>query len=123
MAIHIEEAVEVEHALNGAAKAQTPEGALRLEDLLSELSSYLPEDDAAVVRRAYNMAEAAHDGQFRRSGEPFVQHPLAVALELAKLRMDCATVAAGLLHDVSEDTAITLGEIEVRFGKGDYAPR
>ncbi len=117
MAIHIEEAVEVEHALNGAAGAQTPEGALRLDDLLAELRSYLPADEAAVVRRAYNMAAAAHDGQFRRSGEPFVQHPLAVALELAKLRLDCATVAAGLLHDVPEDTALTLGEIEARFGK------
>ena len=117
MAIHIEEAVEVEHALNGAAKAQTPDGALRLDDLLRELRNYLPEEDAAVVRRAYNMAAAAHDGQFRRSGEPFVQHPLAVALELAKLRLDCATVAAGLLHDVPEDTAITPGEIEARFGK------
>ena len=115
MVIRIEEAVGHEPA--GNAAAQVHEGALRLDDLLLELGEYLPDGDSSVVRRAFDFAEASHAGQFRQSGEPFVQHPLAVALELARLRLDCATVAAGLLHDVPEDTAITHGEIEAQFGK------
>ncbi|MCS6772713.1 MAG: bifunctional (p)ppGpp synthetase/guanosine-3',5'-bis(diphosphate) 3'-pyrophosphohydrolase, partial [Thermoflexales bacterium] len=70
------------------------------------------------VARAYRLAEAAHHGQTRRSGEPYILHPLAVACILAKLKLDPPTIAAALLHDVVEDTSVTLDDIRAQFGPG-----
>jgi GTP pyrophosphokinase len=72
--------------------------------------------DRDLVRRAYEFAAAAHEGQFRESGEPYIQHSLAVAGLLADLRMDPEIVAAGLLHDVVEDCGVSVEEIEGSFG-------
>ena len=79
--------------------------------------SYLQPDEVALVREAYAFAEAAHSGQTRYSGEPYITHPLAVAGALAEWRMDAQAVIAALLHDVMEDTAVTKAEIARRFGK------
>ncbi|MBI2307157.1 MAG: bifunctional (p)ppGpp synthetase/guanosine-3',5'-bis(diphosphate) 3'-pyrophosphohydrolase [Rhodocyclales bacterium] len=79
--------------------------------------SYLQPDEIALVRDAYAFAEAAHSGQKRYSGEPYITHPLAVAGALAEWRMDAQAVIAALLHDVMEDTAVTKVEIARRFGK------
>jgi GTP pyrophosphokinase len=77
--------------------------------------SYTPQD-LELVRRAYDTATAAHSGQDRRSGEPYIVHPEAVAGILADLRLDAKTISAALLHDVAEDTAITLANLTVAFG-------
>ncbi|MGX9707282.1 RelA/SpoT family protein [Laceyella tengchongensis] len=87
-----------------------------VEQLLSLAATYLTEDDLVQLRRAYEFADEAHKGQFRKSGEPYILHPIAVAEILADLRMDVPTLIAALLHDVVEDTGVTLEEIEERFG-------
>jgi guanosine-3',5'-bis(diphosphate) 3'-pyrophosphohydrolase len=87
-----------------------------IAQLTSKLESYLPPDHVERVREAYDYAEAAHKGQKRRSGEPYITHPVAVADILADLRMDGATVAAAILHDVVEDTGVSTAEIAEHFG-------
>ncbi|OUM88435.1 MAG: (p)ppGpp synthetase [Bacillus thermozeamaize] len=86
-----------------------------IEELCKKLD-YLSEEERAQVREAYRMAEEAHKGQTRKSGEPYIFHPLAVAGILADLQMDVSTIVAALLHDVVEDTEISLKQIEERFG-------
>ena len=87
-----------------------------IDDLLLQMRAYLPQVDLGLVRRAYEFASRAHEGQRRGTGEPYVQHPLETALLLADLQLDRATIAAGLLHDVPEDTASTLDEVRAEFG-------
>jgi GTP pyrophosphokinase len=87
-----------------------------IDDLLRKLRTYLPGADLSVVRRAYEFAALAHEGQRRGTGEPYVQHPLETALLLADLQLDQGTIVAGLLHDVPEDTSHSLDEIRERFG-------
>jgi GTP pyrophosphokinase len=79
-------------------------------------AQYLPEAELAVIRRASELAEQAHGEQLRASGEPYVTHPLSVAMILAGLRLDTATIVAALLHDVVEDTSVPLERIEREFG-------
>src|SRR3989338_2975535 len=90
---------------------------LRLNDVLDQVQSYLPDADLDLIKRAYVFAAKAHEGQKRRSGEPYVAHPLAVAQLLAELRLDVPSIVASLLHDTVEDTSITLEEVEQIFGK------
>ena len=85
-------------------------------DLESRIA-YLSEADRAVLHRAYLVAERAHAGQFRLSGEPYVEHPVAAAVLLSELRLDAETLAAALLHDTVEDTDVTLDEIRGEFGE------
>src|ERR671932_2485360 len=87
-----------------------------ITSLLSKVTAYDPEADEELIARAYGTAHAAHKGQVRKSGEPFVYHPLATADILAELHLDPTTVAAALLHDVLEDTGVTKKELEERFG-------
>jgi guanosine-3',5'-bis(diphosphate) 3'-pyrophosphohydrolase len=87
-----------------------------IAQLVSKLEAYLPPDQVDRVREAYDTAESAHKGQKRRSGEPYITHPVAVADILADLRMDGATIAAAILHDVVEDTGVSGTEIAERFG-------
>jgi len=87
-----------------------------LDRLLQRLREANPNADLDIIRRAYAFAAEAHEGQYRRSGEPYVMHALGVAEILASLRLDPVTVAAGLLHDVPEDTKHTLEEIRQTFG-------
>ncbi len=88
-----------------------------LDQLISRVQSYNPNADVELVRRAYAFSEKAHAGQTRRSGEPYLQHPLAVAGVLTMLRSDVTAVAAALLHDTLEDTLATPDELEKEFGK------
>src|SRR5689334_2443449 len=81
------------------------------------LGHYLPRPAIALVERAFEFSETAHRGQFRKSGEPYITHPLAVASILSQWRLDAQGLAAALLHDVMEDTNVTKSEIEDSFGK------
>ncbi|MDB5808334.1 MAG: (p)ppGpp synthetase SpoT/RelA, partial [Betaproteobacteria bacterium] len=85
--------------------------------LFKKWSGYLKPDDLARVETAYHFSEAAHTGQFRASGDPYISHPLAVANILAQLHLDSQALSAALLHDVVEDTAVTKSEISKKFGK------
>ncbi|WP_417534837.1 bifunctional GTP diphosphokinase/guanosine-3',5'-bis pyrophosphate 3'-pyrophosphohydrolase [Marinobacterium stanieri] len=87
-----------------------------IDALSHRLEHYLANDQIATVRRAYFYAEQAHDGQRRKSGEPYVTHPLAVANVLAGMHMDHQSLMAAMLHDVIEDTEIDYGGIEGQFG-------
>ena len=87
-----------------------------LPDSLKEATSYLSPEDAAVVAEAYAFAEEAHRGMKRRSGEPYIIHPIAVTEILAEMNLDVAALIAGLLHDTVEDTDVTFEQIEERFG-------
>ena len=90
---------------------------MRIEGILDRIHEYNPHADVDPIMRAYIYAAKAHKGQERVSGEPYLSHPLQVSGILADLRMDTATVAAGLLHDVVEDTRANLDEIQEHFGK------
>jgi len=89
---------------------------MTIDDLITKVRQYDPTLDRAWMRSVYDLADTAHDGQLRASGEPYVVHPLAVADVLADLEMDRATIAAALLHDVVEDTVVTSDEVADRFG-------
>src|SRR2546426_10599261 len=84
--------------------------------LAKGIPRHYPDGDAELVRRAYSYAAEAHEGQKRVSGEPYITHPAAVAMLIAELGMDPATVAATLLHDVPEDTPKTVDDIRQQFG-------
>jgi GTP pyrophosphokinase len=99
----------------GVANARV-EAKVRIEDILSRMERYRPDLDEDLLRHAYVFAANRHQGQIRRSGEPYLTHPLTVAWILADMELDEETVAAGLLHDLLEDTPTTAEEIEVEFG-------
>lgn len=80
------------------------------------LNSFEDEKDKTLIKRAFEVAKKAHEPQKRESGEPYIVHPLGVALALVKIKMDASTIAAALLHDVVDDTSITLKDIENEFG-------
>lgn len=92
--------------------ATTPEAVL----LFSEVSQYLKPEDQALLQSAYFFGQKAHAGQFRKSGEPYISHPVTVARILGELRLDVVTLTAALLHDVVEDTGTQKQEIGERFG-------
>ena len=85
--------------------------------LLDKADDYLPPDKVAAVEEAYRFAEDAHSGQYRKSGEPFIEHPLSTALYLADLHFDYNALRAALLHDVVEDTPVTYEELADQFGE------
>jgi GTP pyrophosphokinase len=90
---------------------------VEIEQLLAKASSYIKETDLVRIREAYCFSEAAHQGQMRKSGEPYILHPLAVADILVSMQMDATTIIVGLLHDVVEDTDVTIQDLETRFGR------
>ncbi|MDX1453028.1 MAG: HD domain-containing protein, partial [Oleiphilaceae bacterium] len=87
-----------------------------IDALAERLLTYLEPDKVELVKRAYEVAKQAHEGQYRRSGDPYIVHPLAVANILASLHMDHETLMAALLHDVIEDTPTTKEELATEFG-------
>ncbi len=88
-----------------------------LRQLIETLETYLPEDAIEDVMRAYEFGAAAHDGQKRKSGEPYISHPVAVAQELAEMHLDAQAITAAILHDTVEDTDASLEDIEEQFGE------
>ncbi|MBO4776345.1 MAG: bifunctional (p)ppGpp synthetase/guanosine-3',5'-bis(diphosphate) 3'-pyrophosphohydrolase [Lachnospiraceae bacterium] len=92
------------------------EPAVLYQDLLKRIRDYHPSEDFSSIRAAYELAYSAHEDQLRKNGEPYIIHPLYVAIILADLQMDKETIIAGLLHDVVEDTVLTTADIEAKFG-------
>src|SRR6218665_271672 len=87
-----------------------------IDALCTRLETYLTPDQIADIRRAYFYSEKAHDGQFRRNGDPYITHPLAVANILCDMHMDHQSIMAAMLHDVIEDTGVSKAEIASQFG-------
>ncbi len=104
----------------GRAALLGPAGRDRLPDAIGHVAeahrAHHPDADLAILHRAYVLAETSHRGQFRKSGEPYITHPLAVTLILAELGAETTTLTASLLHDTVEDTDVTLDQVEAEFG-------
>ncbi|MBQ8198850.1 MAG: bifunctional (p)ppGpp synthetase/guanosine-3',5'-bis(diphosphate) 3'-pyrophosphohydrolase [Lachnospiraceae bacterium] len=100
--------------IQAMAEFQEPQELYR--DLIARVKKYHPSDDISLIEKAYRIADEAHKDQVRKSGEPYIIHPLCVAIILAELEMDKETIVAGLLHDVVEDTIMTAEEITEQFG-------
>lgn len=90
---------------------------IRINDIIDQIHTYHRDADTSLVEKAYVYSAKVHAGQTRLSGEPYLIHPLAVAYILARLRLDNASIAAGLLHDTVEDTLATIEELEKNFGR------
>lgn len=110
---HVAEKSFAPEAKKDALAPKTPEE--RFAELQRLTSVYLSEDDEAMLAKAFRFASEAHEGQCRKSGEPFVAHPVEVAIILADLRMDVETLCAALLHDTVEDTSVTRDQVEAEF--------
>src|ERR1700741_1064715 len=89
----------------------------KFRDLMKRMQANRPTDDLEIVKKAYDYSLHFHTGQTRASGEPYLVHPLEVALVLAEMKMDPVAVAAGLLHDSVEDTSVTIVDIRKEFGE------
>ena len=87
------------------------------EKLIEAVRAYHPSTDVSQIERAYKVAKDAHNGQMRKSGEPYICHPICVAIILAELELDKETIIAGLLHDVVEDTSMTSEQVAEEFGE------
>ncbi|HVU72436.1 MAG TPA: bifunctional (p)ppGpp synthetase/guanosine-3',5'-bis(diphosphate) 3'-pyrophosphohydrolase [Mycobacteriales bacterium] len=107
----------VVRALQRLGGARGPGTPLEIEPLLRTVRRHHPKADVRIVQRAYEVAEEAHRGQLRKSGDPYITHPIAVAEILAELGMDEPTLAAALLHDTVEDTPIALEAVRAEFGE------
>src|ERR1700752_4960933 len=97
------------------AAVQSAEHQDLLDQLIADVEAYKPDVDRSVLEKAFTFAAKAHEGQSRRSGEPFIEHPFAVAVILAGLHLDEETLTAGLLHDVVEDTEVDGDTIRAEF--------
>jgi len=86
------------------------------DQLITRVREYLPSDKVKIIEQAYKFAQKAHEGQLRKSGAPYLEHPLETAMILADLQLDANAIAAALLHDVSEDCGIPTAELEAKFG-------
>ena len=113
---HVTELILDDGAFSAPSEHQTPEQLY--QELISRVRKYHPSDDISLIEKAYNLANEAHKDQFRKSGEPYIIHPLSVAIILAELQLDKETIVAGILHDVVEDTDITDEQLREEFG--DY---
>ena len=104
----------VGNELEAPASFTSPE--ILYQDLIKSIRKYHPSDDISMVEKAYRIAYDAHKEQKRKSGEPYIIHPLCVAIILADLELDKESIVAGILHDVVEDTVMTLDEVAKEFG-------
>src|SRR6185295_16661834 len=89
---------------------------IRLEEILDRVAKHHPADNLDLIRRAYIFSAKEHKGQVRASGEPYLTHPIEVSNILAEMKMDAITVSVGLLHDVVEDTLVSLDDVTKIFG-------
>ena len=105
---------EVERPVDTPADFTSPE--VLYQDLITEIKKYHPSSNLSDIEKAYKVAYKAHEGQKRKSGEPYIIHPLCVAIILAELELDKESIIAGLLHDVVEDTVMTSEDVEKEFG-------
>lgn len=104
-----------EQGKKGKGDHMPKDNILRAEDVIEQAGDYLSEKDTAFVQHAYDYAKKAHENQYRKSGEPYIIHPIQVGGILVHLGMDAETIAGGFLHDVVEDTDVTLQELEEHF--------
>ena len=88
-----------------------------LNSLIKKSKSYLPTNKILLIREAYDFSNASHHGQLRKSGEPYINHPLSVASILAEMKMDAVSIVAAILHDVVEDTKAAKEDVEKKFGQ------
>ncbi|TXL68070.1 bifunctional (p)ppGpp synthetase/guanosine-3',5'-bis(diphosphate) 3'-pyrophosphohydrolase [Cerasibacillus terrae] len=95
----------------------TKNNEITIDSIIEQAGKYLTEDDITFIWHAYNFAEISHEGQFRKSGEKYITHPVQVAGILVELKMDPATIAGGFLHDVVEDTNVTLEQLSEEFNE------
>lgn len=103
------------HLVKNQSEFDNPEELYK--KLIEDIYKYHPSTDISMVEKAYHIADQAHNGQKRKSGEPYIIHPLSVAIILAELELDKETIVAGLLHDVVEDTVMTTDDIQREFGE------
>src|SRR6201987_4577422 len=89
----------------------------KFRDLMRRMQENRPQDDLTIVKKAYDYSMKHHAGQSRASGEPYLVHPLEVAIVLAEMKMDPVAIVAGLLHDSVEDTSVTISDIRQEFGE------
>jgi len=111
---HVTELILDDGAFTSLSEHQSPEQLY--QELISRVRKYHPSDDISLIEKAYNLASMAHKNQLRKSGEPYIIHPLSVAIILAELQLDKETIVSGILHDVVEDTVITDEELRDQFG-------
>ncbi|MFV0529273.1 MAG: RelA/SpoT family protein [Lachnospiraceae bacterium] len=109
-----EEIEKADSAIKSISDFTSPEQLY--EELISSVKKYHPSTDVSMIKKAYDIASKAHEGQVRRSGEPYIIHPLSVGIILADLELDKETIVAGLLHDAVEDTLMTTEEVAQEFG-------
>lgn len=105
---------QVDKSVDTPADFTSPE--VLYNKLIETIRQYHPSSDLSDIERAYKVAKEAHEGQFRKSGEPYIIHPLCVAIILAELELDKESIIAGLLHDVVEDTVMTSEDVAREFG-------
>ena len=103
------------HAVKAPGDYENPD--LLYEMLIARIRRYHPSTDVSMIEKAYQLAKKAHGGQCRKSGEPYIVHPLWVAIILADLEMDKETIVSGMLHDVVEDTEVSEEDIKREFGE------
>ncbi len=104
---------KIESPVKAPADFTSPE--VLYEELLKSIKKYRPNTDLTMIEKAYKVATKAHEGQFRKSGEPYIIHPICVAIILAELELDKESIVAGLLHDVVEDTVMTYEDVAREF--------
>lgn len=102
------------HAVKNPEDYQDPDQLYQA--LVNRIRKYHPSEDLSLIEKAYTIAKDAHEGQYRKSGEPYIIHPIWVGIILAELEMDKETIAAGILHDVVEDTIMSSEELAAIFG-------
>lgn len=113
--IMMEKTDEVENPVKAPADFTPPQ--VLYQELIASIRKYRPNTDLSMIEKAYRIASKAHEGQKRKSGEPYIIHPICVAIILAELELDKETIVAGLLHDVVEDTVMTYEDVEREFGE------
>ena len=89
----------------------------KIKELISTIDTYIPEKEINTILAALNFSQDAHNNQKRKSGEPFINHPIEVSKILASIKLDSSSIVSGLLHDTIEDTEISIKEIDKNFGE------